>query len=136
MAQIARELFGGQRAMTPGAARFRSPGIGPWLGGCHAHEADPLAEGRHRLIAIADDLLNSAQTDHWLNLVTFAQPPAYVQSAALWHNFDWEGPIAPVREMAGLGDEAQSRRPEKCADSAISRWFRIASIPSRESPGV
>jgi 4-hydroxyphenylacetate 3-monooxygenase len=136
MVQTARELCGGQLAMTPDAASFRSPEIGPWLREYYAPEGEALAEDRRRLIAFANDLLNSEQASHRLNFLTFAQAPVYVQSAALYHNFDWEGPIALVRDMAGLGGQDQARLPEKLRDSAISRWFSMASNPGRDDPEI
>lgn len=132
MVQIARELCGGQVAMTPGAASFRHPEIGPWLRSLHAPEDDALAEDQRRLIAFAHDLMNSEGASHRLNFFAFAQAPAYAQSAALYRNFDWEGPMALVREMAGLRDDACAPRSPGGADSAIGRWFALTREAERE----
>lgn len=123
MARIARDLCGGQIAMTPDAASFGNSECGPWLQSFYAPEAETLVEDRRRLIAFANDLLNSEQASHRLNFFAFAQAPAYTQNAALYRNFDWEGPMALVRELAGLEKTMAGVRPAKLADSAISRWF-------------
>jgi 4-hydroxyphenylacetate 3-monooxygenase len=131
MVQIARELSGGQIGLTPSAADFGNPECGPWLKALSGSEDEALTEDHSRLIAFAHDLLNSEQASHRLNFFTFAQAPAYTQNAALYRNFDWEGPLALVRDLAGLGPPAQGSLPQKLADSAISLWFRQAHEPVR-----
>lgn len=131
MVQIARELSGGQIGLTPSAADFANPDCGPWLQALCGTEDEALTEDHRRLIAFAHDLLNSEQANHRLNFFTFAQAPAYAQNAALYRNFDWEGPLALVRDLAGLGAPAQGSPPQKLADSAISQWFRQTREPLR-----
>jgi len=103
MVQITRELCGGQVALARNTAA----------------DAD-----HNRLLAFADGLLNAAQASQRMNFLTFAQAPGFAQSAALYRNFDWDGPMALVRDMAGLSKDASDAPPRQMADSAVSRWFR------------
>jgi 4-hydroxyphenylacetate 3-monooxygenase len=126
MVEITRELCGGQISLTPDAASFAHADTGPWLQAFYAPEVEAQVEDRRRLIAFAHDLLNSEQASHRLNFFAFAQAPAYTQSAAVYRNFDWDGPLALVRDLAGLGELNDADQGGKLADSAISRWFSQA----------
>lgn len=131
MVQIARELCGGQIALTPDKASFADPDIGPWLHAFHDPDSEVQPGDRRRLTAFAHDLLNSEQASHRLNFFAFAQGPAYTQSAAIYRNFDWDGPLALVRAVAGLAEPKDADRAENLADSAISRWFSQTRNPER-----
>lgn len=113
MVQTARELCGGQVGLMPEPRTFAAAGL-------EVH-ADLLA-----LNAFAHDLMNSEQASHRLSFFTFAQAPAYAQNAALYRNFDWEGPLNMVRAMAGVTPPAHAT---PLADSAISRWFSQSRDP-------
>lgn len=124
MVQITRELCGGEISTMPEAAGFMHADMGPWSEAFAAPEREGLRADRRRLMAFAHDLLNSEQASHRLNFFAFAQAPAYTQSAAVYRNFDWDGPLALVRDLAGLGDPTEADGRGKLADSAVSRWFR------------
>lgn len=105
-----------------------------WLRGRRAPGSGAPAADRRRLIAFAHDLPNSEQASHRLNFLAFAPAPAYTRSAALYRNFDRGGPLAPVRDMVGLGEALQGGCPRKLADSAISRWFGLTSDTNKPQP--
>lgn len=102
MMHIARELCGGQICLTPDAASFEHPEIGPWLTKYYSVNEDWPAEERRKLLAYARDLLNSDHATHRLTFELFAQSAPFVQSAALYHSFDFNGPLDLVRQFAGL----------------------------------
>ena len=123
MMHIARELCGGQIGLTPDAASFRKPETGAWLEKYYAIDGGWLAEDRRKLLAFARDLLNSDHAGHYLSFQTFLQSPGFAQLAALYRNFDWEGPLAFVREAAGLSENVMADDLSAVGDSALSNWF-------------
>lgn len=132
--QTARELCGGQLCLTPDGASFRAPETGPWLERYYTLGEEWAAEDRRRLLAFARDLLNSEHAGHRLSYQLFAQSPPYTHLAAVYRNFDWEGPLAAVKAAAGLSDRVMGDGTLTCADSAVSRWFSTAR-PKAEAKG-
>jgi 4-hydroxyphenylacetate 3-monooxygenase len=106
MMHVARELCGGQICLTPDAATFAHPEAGPWLSKYYSINESWVAEDRRRLLAFARDLLNSDYASHRLTFELFAQSPPFAQLAAVYRNFDWEGPLDVVRYAAGLSEQA------------------------------
>jgi 4-hydroxyphenylacetate 3-monooxygenase len=104
MMHIARELCGGQICVTPDKATFDSPETKPWLDKFYSVNENWIAEDRRKLLAFARDLLNSDYAGHRLTFQLFAQSPPFAHLAAVYRNFDWEGPLEFVRQAAGLSD--------------------------------
>jgi 4-hydroxyphenylacetate 3-monooxygenase len=123
MMHIARELCGGQICITPDAAAFRDPESGPWLEKYYTINEDWVAEDRRKLLAFARDLLNSDYAGHRLTFQLFAQSPPFAHLAAVYRNFDWEGPLDLVRKSAGLSDRVQRATARRPGDGAVSGWF-------------
>ena len=76
-------------------------------------------------MAFARDLLNSDYAGHRLSFQLFAQSPPFAHLAAVYRNFDWEGPLAFVKDAAGLSDRVMGQATLTTRDSAISRWFAM-----------
>ncbi len=104
MMHIARELCGGQICVTPDKAAFDSPDTRLWLEKFYSVNERWVAEDRRKLLAFARDLLNSDYAGHRLTFQLFAQAPPFAHLAAVYNNFDWEGPLDFVRKAAGLSD--------------------------------
>lgn len=112
MMHTARELCGGQICLTPDAATFEHPEAGRWLEKYYSINDDWIAEDRRKLLAFGRDLLNSDYAGHRLTFELFAQSPPFAQLAAVYRNFDWQGPLDVVRYSAGLSERVTGRRPE------------------------
>jgi len=123
MMQITRELCGGQVCVTPDAASFSNPQTKRWLDKYYTVNEEWVAEDRRKLLAFARDLLSSDYAGHYLSFQTFSQSPAYAQSAAVYRNFDWDGPLAFVKNAADLSDNVMGELSLTTGDSAISSWF-------------
>ncbi|WP_407051028.1 4-hydroxyphenylacetate 3-hydroxylase family protein [Methyloraptor flagellatus] len=123
MMHIARELCGGQICVTPDAATFAHPEAKPWLEKFYKVNEDWVAEDRRKLLAFARDILNSDYAGHRLTFQLFAQSPPYAHLAAVYRNFDWDGPLDFVRKAAGLSDRVMGPTTRTPGDSAVSRWF-------------
>ncbi|MDR3517680.1 MAG: 4-hydroxyphenylacetate 3-hydroxylase family protein [Azospirillaceae bacterium] len=123
MMHIARELCGGQICVTPDAAAFRDPRTAPWLNKFYTINGDWAAEDRRKLLAYARDLLNSDYAGHRLTFQLFAQSPPFAHLAAVYRNFDWDGPLDLVRKSAGLSDTVMGVTTRTPGDSAVSQWF-------------
>jgi 4-hydroxyphenylacetate 3-monooxygenase len=108
MMHIARELCGGQICVTPDKASFESPDTKPWLDKFYSINEQWVAEDRRKLLAFARDLLNSDYAGHRLTFQLFAQSPPFAHLAAVYRNFDWDGPLAFVRKAAGLSERVLS----------------------------
>jgi 4-hydroxyphenylacetate 3-monooxygenase len=104
MMHVARELCGGQICLTPDAATFANPEVGPWLQKYYTINERWSAEDRRRLLAFARDLLNSDHAGHRLTFQLFAQSPPFAHLAAVYRNFDFDGPLDFVRRSAGLSE--------------------------------
>ncbi len=123
MMHIARELCGGQICVTPNAASFDAPETRPWMEKFYSINEDWVAEDRRKLLAFARDLLNSDYAGHRLTFQLFAQSPPFAHLAAVYRNFDWDGPLDFVKKSAELSDRTKpdTGRPE--GDGAVTQWF-------------
>lgn len=104
MMHIARELCGGQICVTPNAAAFAAEGSGAWLQKFYTLNDQWSADDRRKLLAFARDLLNSDYAGHRLTFVQFAQAPHFNHLNAVYHSFDFKGPLDFVRKSAGLSE--------------------------------
>ncbi|SNB72507.1 4-hydroxyphenylacetate 3-monooxygenase [Arboricoccus pini] len=104
MMHIARELCGGQICVTPNAASFAAEESGAWLKKFYTLNDQWSAEDRRKLLAFARDLLNSDYAGHRLTFVQFAQAPHFNHLNAVYHSFDFKGPLDFVRKSAGLSE--------------------------------
>ena len=57
------------------------------------------------LLAFSRDLLNSDYAGHRLIFQEFAHSPRFAHLAAVYHNFEWNGPAEMAREAAGISDQ-------------------------------
>ncbi|MGI9435731.1 MAG: 4-hydroxyphenylacetate 3-hydroxylase family protein [Geminicoccaceae bacterium] len=112
MMHIARELCGGQICVTPDVAAFEHPETKPWLDKFYTINEDWVADDRRKLLAIARDLLNSDYAGHRLTFQLFAQSPPFAHLAAVYRNFDWDGPLEFAHRAAGLSDRVWGRSKE------------------------
>lgn len=119
MMHIARELCGGQICLTPDAATFDAPETKPWLDKYYSINERWLAEDRRKLLAFARDLLNSDYAGHRLSFQLFAQSPPFAHLAAVYRNFDWDGPLDFVRRSACLSDRVSGDQ-DTDADARIT----------------
>ena len=120
---IARELCGGQICVTPDVAAFEHPETKPWMDKYYTINEEWVADDRRKLLAFARDLLNSDYAGHRLTFQLFAQSPPFAHLAAVYRNFEWDGPLAFVKDAANLGDGIMGGRTLVARDSAISSWF-------------
>jgi len=104
MMHAARELCGGQICVTPNAATFDAPETKPWMEKYYTVNEDWMAEDRRKLLAFARDLLNSDYAGHRLTFQLFAQSPPFAHLAAVYRNFDWDGPLDFVQKSADLSE--------------------------------
>jgi 4-hydroxyphenylacetate 3-monooxygenase len=124
MMHIARELCGGQVCLTPDTASFEAPETRPWLEKYYSVNEYWVAEDRRKLLALARDLLNSDYAGHRLTFQLFAQSPPFAHLAAVYRNFDWEGPLEFVRQAAQLSERVMPGSSRAPGDPAVSQWFR------------
>jgi 4-hydroxyphenylacetate 3-monooxygenase len=122
MMHLARELCGGQICVTPDKAAFDDAETGPWLEKYYTVNENWVADDRRRLLAFARDLLNSDYAGHRLTFQLFAQSAPFAHLAAVYRNFDWDGPLDFVRKSAGLSDRVLKERG-RSGDRAVSQWF-------------
>ncbi len=132
MMHIARELCGGQICVTPDAASFRHPETKPWMDKYYTINDEWVAEDRRKLLAFARDMLNSDYAGHRLTFQLFAQSPPFAHLAAVYRNFDWEGPLAFVKHAAGLSDNVMGKKTLTRGDSTISKWFATETAKAAE----
>ena len=125
MMHITRELCGGQICVTPDKAAFDAPETKPWLSKYYTINDDWVADDRRRLLAFARDLLNSDYAGHRLTFQLFAQAPPYAHLAAVYRNFDWDGPLDFVRRSAGLSRKVLDDKGRDAGDAAVNAWFRV-----------
>lgn len=105
MAHIARELVGGQLAVTPDSATFHDPEIREYMEKFYA-VGGWEADDRAKLLYFARDLLNSSYAGHKITFELFAQSPPFAQHLAAYNNFDMEPQRQMVRRAAGISAEA------------------------------
>jgi len=132
MMHIARELCGGQICVTPDKACFEAPETRPWMEKFYSVNEDWVAEDRRKLLAFARDLLNSDYAGHRLTFQLFAQSPPFAHLAAVYRNFDWDGPLAFVRQAAGLSERVMRGVDPTPGDPAVNQWF-AAPPPVRQA---
>jgi 4-hydroxyphenylacetate 3-monooxygenase len=123
MMHIARELCGGQICVTPNVAMFENPETKPWMDKYYTINDQWVAEDRRKLLAFARDLLNSDYAGHRLTFQLFAQAPPFAQSAAVYRNFDWDGPLAFVKAGAMLSDRVIQGKPLARGDQTVHQWY-------------
>jgi len=123
MMHIARELCGGQICVTPDKAAFDAPETKPWLDKYYNVNEDWVADDRRRLLSFARDMLNSDYAGHRLTFQLFAQSAPFAHLAAVWRNFDWNGPLSFVKKSAGLSDRVFDKATRAPGDNAVQRWF-------------
>ncbi len=123
MIHIARELCGGQLCVTPNAATFDSPATKPWMDKYYTVNENWVAEDRRKLLAFGRDLLNSDYAGHRLTFQLFAQSPPFAHLAAVYRNFDWDGPLDFVRKSAGLSEQVKPEAGRQAGDGAVNQWF-------------
>jgi len=104
MMHTARELCGGQICVTPDAATFTAPETKPWMDKFYTINDDWIADDRRKLLGLARDLLNSDYAGHRLTFQLFAQSPPFAQLAAVYRNFDWDGPLDFAHKAANLSE--------------------------------
>src|SRR6266403_3252459 len=113
MMHIARELCGGQMCVTPNAAAFETADTRHWLEKFYSLNDNWQAEDRRKLLAFARDLLNSDYAGHRLTFVQFAQAPEFQHLNAVYHAFDFFGPLEFVKKAANLSDRVDISDPEQ-----------------------
>ncbi|MGB1010837.1 MAG: 4-hydroxyphenylacetate 3-hydroxylase family protein [Thiolinea sp.] len=123
MMHTARELCGGQICVTPNAATFDSPETKPWMDKYYTVNDNWMAEDRRKLLAYARDLLNSDYAGHRLTFQQFAQAPNYAHMAAVYRNFDFDGPLNFVRAGAELSDSVTDGISDRSGDNAVAQYF-------------
>ena len=123
MMHLARELCGGQICVTPDAAAFEHPETKPWMDKYYSINEEWVADDRRKLLAFARDMLNSDYAGHRLTFQLFAQSPPFAHLAAVYRNFEWDGPLAFVKEAAGLSDSVLEGRTLSADDRSVSSWF-------------
>jgi len=123
MMHIARELCGGQICVTPDKAAFDDAETGPWLEKFYTINDQWVSDDRRRLLAFARDLLNSDYGGHRLTFQLFAQSAPFAHLAAVYRNFDWDGPLDFVRRSAGLSDKVLKGKGGRTGDRAVNQWF-------------
>jgi 4-hydroxyphenylacetate 3-monooxygenase len=128
MMHLARELCGGQICVTPDKASFDNPETKPWLEKFYTINDDWVADDRRRLLAFARDLLNSDYAGHRLTFQLFAQSAPFAHLAAVYRNFDWDGPLDFVRKSAGLSEKTLGKASRSMGDRAVNQWFAIWRI--------
>ncbi|NNE25025.1 MAG: 4-hydroxyphenylacetate 3-hydroxylase [Rhizobiales bacterium] len=112
MMHLARELCGGQICVTPDAAAFEHPETGKWLEKFYSINDSWIAEDRRKLLALARDLVNSDYAGHRLTFQLFAQSPPFAHLAAVYRNFDWNGPLEFAHKAAGLSDRVWGEKKQ------------------------
>lgn len=110
MMHMARELCGGQICVTPDAATFANVETKPWLDKFYTINDEWVADDRRKLLGLARDLLNSDYAGHRLTFQLFAQSPPFAQLAAVYRNFDWDGPLDLAHNAAGLSDNVWGKK--------------------------
>ncbi len=119
----ARDLCGGQICVTPDIAAFEDEATKPWLQKYYTLNDEWMAEDRRKLLAFARDLISSDYAGHRLAFQMFAQSPRFNQMAAIYRNFDFDGPLDFVKKAAGLSDRVRPGTKRPAGDGAVSKWF-------------
>ena len=131
MMNVARELCGGQLSLTPSAAAFEAPETADWLQKYYSLGPDCTAEERRKLMAFARDLISSDYAGHRMAFQLFGQSPPHAHLAAVYHHFDWEGPMALVRDAAGLARMASGDTAAAPESGPGEDWHK-PDLPKRQ----
>ena len=105
MMHLTRELCGGQICVTPDSRPSCRPTRGPdekFL----QRQRDWRAEDRRKLLAFGRDLVNSTTRATRSPFSFSPSPPPFAHLAAVYRNFDFDGPMRFVKKAAGLSDNA------------------------------
>jgi hypothetical protein len=106
----------------------RAPDTKPWLDKYYSVNENWVAEDRRKLLAFARDLLNSDYAGHRLTFQLFAQSPPFAHLAAVYRNFDWDGPLQFVRKAADLSERVMDKSEKsKTRMTAMPRSGRCVS---------
>ena len=122
MIHTARELCGGQICVTPDASTFEASETQSWMEKFYTLN-EWSAEDRRKLLAFARDLINSDYAGHRLTFQLFAQSPPFAHLAAVYRNFDWDGPLDFVKNAAGLSDNVFEGKSDAKYDNAVKQWY-------------
>ena len=94
----------------PRCGRLRRSRVGAWLDKYYSINENWVAEDRRKLLAFARDLLNCDYAGHRLTFQLFAQSPPFAHLAAVYRNFDFDGPLGLCqRPPAGFSDQIVAR---------------------------
>ncbi|WP_114287595.1 4-hydroxyphenylacetate 3-hydroxylase C-terminal domain-containing protein [Candidatus Halocynthiibacter alkanivorans] len=134
---LAREFCGGQICGTPDAAAFQNPETRPWMDKYFTITGDWAAGYRRKLLALTRDMLNADFAGHRLYFQLFSRSPPFAHLAAVCRNFDWGGPRAFVKDVAGQSGIVMGERSLTSRDTAVLNWFSndIASQTSEIAVG-
>ena len=137
LVDIARKLCGGQTCGTPDAAAFQNPETRPWMDKYFTITDEWAARDCRKLLALTRDMLNSDFAGHRLYFQLFSRSPPFAHLAAVCRNFNWDGPRAYVKDVAGLSGIVMGERSLTSRDTAVSNWFSndIASQTSEAAVG-
>ena len=83
---------------------FAAADTKPWMDKFYSINEEWVADDRRKLLSLARDLLNSDYAGHRLTFQLFAQSPPFAQLAAVYRNFDWNGPLEFAHKAAELSD--------------------------------
>lgn len=112
MAHLARELVGGQLAVTPDADMIASEELKPFIDQYYS-VGGWSAENRSKLLYFARDLLNSSHAGHMVTFELFAQSPPFAQYNAVFNSFNAEPMRQAVMKAANLSLEQSVPEQEK-----------------------
>jgi len=121
--------------VTPDKADFDAQATRLWLEKFYTINEEWVADDRRKLLAFARDLLNSDYAGHRLTFQLFAQSPPFAHLAAVYRNFDWDGPLELVQKSAGLSENVLGETTRTPGDSAVSQWFNT-EVPGTAPMGA
>jgi 4-hydroxyphenylacetate 3-monooxygenase len=64
----------------------------------------------------------------------FAQSPPFAHLAAVYRNFDWDGPLDFVRKAADLSERVAEKSGRAPGDGAVNQWFGERARPTESLP--
>ena len=131
MNHIARELCGGQICITPDVAAFETPETRSWMEKFYTINEEWVADDRRKLLAFARDLMNSDYAGHRITFQLFAQSPPFAHLAAVYRNFDWDGPLDFVKNAAELSDKVKPEQTRPSGDGAVTQYFADRDAASK-----
>jgi 4-hydroxyphenylacetate 3-monooxygenase len=81
-------------------------------------------------------MLNSDYAGHRLTFQLFAQSPPYAHLAAVYRNFDWDGPLDFVRKAGSLSERVMPPSRRAHGDGAVNQWFGDRSRNLQSATGA